>query len=153
MLVQKEGESIDKFVTRLRERCQVHDTSRELKDQIVQKCTSKRLRRKALRKDPFLEALSRGTRAMELSNAQAAIMEDEANMNRLKNRGEYNSKGNLDNGAKNRRREKRKVSYAIVMTIFLTKVVGKIVWRLEKTVILWEEGPLCKIMQKRKQRQ
>ena len=102
MLAQQEGESIDKFVTRLREsaaRCQFHDTSREIKDQIVQKCTSERLRRKALREDPSLEALLRGARAMELSNAQAAIMEDEANMNRIRKPGKYSSQGKADNGA------------------------------------------------------
>ena len=117
MLAQQDGESIDKFVTRLREsaaRCQFHDTSREIKDQIVQKCISERLRRKALREDPSLEALLRGARAMELSNAQAAIMEDEANMNRIRKRGKYSSQGKADNGANKQKdgEKKSKLCYS-----------------------------------------
>ena len=55
-LAQEQDESVDKFVTRLREaanRCDFHDKEREIKDQIVQKCFSDRVRRKALREEPF----------------------------------------------------------------------------------------------------
>ena len=70
-LPQAEDEPIDTFVTRLREaasRCQFHDTAREIKDQVVQKCTSDRLRRKALREDLSLDNLLKVARAMELAD-------------------------------------------------------------------------------------
>ena len=50
-LVQLEGESIDKYVTRLKEagsRCGFTNVSTEIKHQIVFSCSSKKLRRKAL---------------------------------------------------------------------------------------------------------
>ena len=61
-LAQEQDKSIDKFVTRLREaakRCDFHHKDREIKDQIVQKCASDRLQRKALRSrdDPSLTNL------------------------------------------------------------------------------------------------
>ena len=80
-LTQAEDEPIDKFVTRLREaasRCQFHDTAREIKDQVVQKCTSDRLRRKALREDLSLDNLLKAARAMELADHQAMAMEGES---------------------------------------------------------------------------
>ena len=77
-LAQEHDESIDKSVTRLREaanRCDFHDEDREIKDQIVQKCLSERLRRKALREDPSLSNLLSAARAMETADAQARAME------------------------------------------------------------------------------
>ena len=77
-LAQEQDESVDKFVTRLREaanRCDFHDKEREIKYQIVQKCCSDRLRRKALREDPSLTDLLSATRAMETVDAQAKAME------------------------------------------------------------------------------
>ena len=76
-LAQEQDESVDKFVTRLREaasRCDFHDKEREIKDQIVQKCFSDRLRRKALREDPSLTDLLSAARAMETADAQAKAM-------------------------------------------------------------------------------
>ena len=78
-LSQDENESIDKFVTRLREaagRCNFHDKDREIKDQIVRKCYSDRLRRKALRENPTLDNLIAAARAMEMADLQAKTMED-----------------------------------------------------------------------------
>ena len=100
MLCQEDGESIDKFVTRQREaaRCVFHDSDREIKDQIVQKCNSDKLRREALREDPTLDALVKAARAMELSDAQATVMEGEAKLNRLKKPGKYSGSGRYDNG-------------------------------------------------------
>ena len=80
-LAQEPNESVDKFVTRLREaanRCDFHDKDREIKDQIVQKCLSERLRRKALREDPSLSNLLSAARAMETADAQAKAMESPA---------------------------------------------------------------------------
>ena len=75
-LSQDEDESIDKFVTRLREaagRCNFHDKDRETKDQIVQKCYSDRLRRKASREDPALDNLIAAARAMEMADRQQRL--------------------------------------------------------------------------------
>ena len=80
-MAQAEDESIDKYVTCLREaasRCQFHDNSREIKDQVVQKCKSDMLRRKALRDDPDLDKLLSTARAMEQSDRQAKEMENAA---------------------------------------------------------------------------
>ena len=77
-LAQEQDESVDKFVTRFREaanRCDFHDKGREIEDQIVQKCSSDRLRRKALREDPSLTDLLSAARAMETADAQARAME------------------------------------------------------------------------------
>jgi hypothetical protein len=71
-LSQEEDESIDKFVTRLREvanRCDFHSIDREIKDQIVQKC----LRRKALREDLSLANLVNAARAMEIAISGKAM--------------------------------------------------------------------------------
>ena len=65
-LSQEEDESIDKFVTRLR----------EIKDQIVQKCFSDRLRRKALTEDLSLANLVNAARAMEIADAQAKALQN-----------------------------------------------------------------------------
>ena len=77
-LAQEQDKSVDKFVTRLREaanRCDFHDKEREIKDQILQKCFSDRLRRKALREDPSLTDLLSAARAMKTADAQAKAME------------------------------------------------------------------------------
>ena len=67
-MAQEQDEYINKFVTRLREaakRCDFHDKDSEIKDQIVRKCFSDRLRRKALREDPSLANLLSAARVME----------------------------------------------------------------------------------------
>ena len=94
-LVQGEDETIDKYVTRLKEaasRCEFHDVTREIKDQVVQKTSNDRLRRKALRDDPSLDNLLAAARAMELSSAQAAIIEEERKVNKVGKPGKYSSR-------------------------------------------------------------
>ena len=94
-LVQGEDESIDKYVTRLKEaasRCEFHDVGREIKDQIVQRTSNDRLRRKALRDDPTLDNLLAAARAMELSSAQAAVIEEERKVNRIGKPGKYSAR-------------------------------------------------------------
>lgn len=76
---QKQAETLDQFQTRLRqlaETCEFQNTDREVKSQIVQGCTSTRLRRKALRdtKLTLTDLLSHG-RAMETSETQAQGIE------------------------------------------------------------------------------
>ena len=67
-LVQLEGVSMDKYVTRLKEaasRCGFTDVQKEIKHQIVFSCSSKKIRRKALSDDPSLADLLKFARATE----------------------------------------------------------------------------------------
>ena len=77
---QTPGESIDQFVTRLRQLaivCEFADVDREIKAQVIQSCSSARLRRHALREDKItLEKLITYGRSLELSEHQAIAMED-----------------------------------------------------------------------------
>ena len=86
-LTQEQEEPIDKFVTRLREadnRCAFHDVDREIKDQIVKKCLSDRLRRKALRENLPLSGLLRAARAMEIAETQAKAMENSMSVRKVR---------------------------------------------------------------------
>ena len=77
-LKQGESESVGQFVTRLRvaaDRCDFREKEREIKDQVVFRCKSDRLRRKALREDLTLTQLLEAARAMEMSEKQAKAME------------------------------------------------------------------------------
>ena len=73
---QSQDESIDQFVTRLKQK--------------AQSC----LRRKALRGDLDLQNLVAAARAIELSNKQAALVEekDQEDLSRLKKPGKYSNK-------------------------------------------------------------
>ena len=69
------GETVDQYATRLRKlaaNCEFADTDRELKSTIIQNCTSKRLRRIALRDDLSLDALLAKARSIEVSETQAS---------------------------------------------------------------------------------
>ena len=64
-------------MVRLREadsRCDFHDSSREIRDQIVMNGTSDSLRRKYLREDLNLNDLLSAVRSSEIAEKQAAIM-------------------------------------------------------------------------------
>ena len=77
-LIQMEGESIDRYLTRLREaagRCGFTDSKKEIKHQIVFSCTSKKVRRKALSEDPSLDDLVKYARSLEKTSTQANIIE------------------------------------------------------------------------------
>ena len=72
--VQNAGETIDQYATRLRKlasNCEFPDLPRELKSTIIQNCTSKHLRRIALRDDLSLDALLAKGRSKEISEMQA----------------------------------------------------------------------------------
>ena len=80
---QQPGEILDQFRTRLRQladTCEFQDINREITTQIVQDCTSSRLRRKALRdsKTTLAELLAH-RRALEPSETQAQSMETTTN--------------------------------------------------------------------------
>ena len=78
---QNEGETIDGFYTRLRllsTRCDFENEDREIKAQILQGCTSSRLRKRALRDEKLsLTQLLDTARLLELSDKQAQEMEGE----------------------------------------------------------------------------
>lgn len=75
---QEEEEKIDSFCTRLKRlatSCQFVDDEREIKTQIIQKCYSKELRRKALQKEMNLQELLGVARSFELCEEQANKLE------------------------------------------------------------------------------
>ena len=75
---QQQSEGIDAYLTRLRQlsiNCAFDDNDKEVKSQIIQGCSSTRLRRRALREDPTLEDLLKLARAMEFSDKQASEIE------------------------------------------------------------------------------
>ena len=77
---QEIGETLDTYHTRLRRlaaTCDFTDIDREIKTQIVQNCSSCRLRRRALRDADFsLSAMLADGRAIELSEKQATDIEN-----------------------------------------------------------------------------
>ena len=75
---QKYDESIDSYCTRLRElaaTCTFHDVNRDIKTQIIAKCTSHKLRLKALSEELTLDQLLCAGRSQELSKKQADEIE------------------------------------------------------------------------------
>ena len=75
---QREDETLDQFHMRLRElaqNCEFADIDKEIKIQLVEKCTSTRVRRKALREQISLEDLLKYGRTMETSDRQIAQLE------------------------------------------------------------------------------
>ena len=76
-LRQKEEETIDEFYARLRNsstHCDFHDRDLEIKMQIIQKCSSDRLRKKALQQSMDLKELLSFARSLEISEKQAKEM-------------------------------------------------------------------------------
>lgn len=77
---QQPGENLDTFNTRLQmlaKNCEFTDVNREIKAQIVQTCTSSRLRRHALREpDLSLQDLLEHGRTLEISEQQASGIEN-----------------------------------------------------------------------------
>ena len=82
---QQQEEDFNSFLTRLRQllsTCHIADADRELKTQIIQGCTSSRLRRKAL-SDPTitLAKIIAMARTSEVAERQAAVMEAKPTVN------------------------------------------------------------------------
>lgn len=79
---QNPGESIDEFHTRLRQmskNCEFTDKDKEIKSQIIQCCSSSRLRRKALKTPKItLTNLLDEARSLEISEVQAQGIESTA---------------------------------------------------------------------------
>ena len=82
---QSLGETMNSYHSRLRQlaaTCEFHDVDKEVKSQIIQSCTSQRLRRKALRDSTMtLEALLAEARALEVSEQQATHIESPGSAN------------------------------------------------------------------------
>ncbi len=80
--VQQPGENLDTYCTRLcmlAKNCEFADVGKEIKAQLIQSCTSSRLRRRALREpDSSLGDLLDHGRSLELSEHQAEGMEQGA---------------------------------------------------------------------------
>ena len=77
--MEQPGETVDQFVTRLRKlaaTCEFHDVSKEIKSAIIQNCSSKQLRRYALREDALtLDNLMAKARSLEANKIQASGIE------------------------------------------------------------------------------
>ena len=105
---QENNESLSAFHTRLRQlavACEFDDVDREIKTQIVQSCSSHKLRTKALENPSYtLTQLLDAGKAMELSKTQAANTEDSQSVDTLSprrgNRGRRNWESNKDGGRK-----------------------------------------------------
>ena len=103
---QESNESISAFHTRLRQQavtCEFDDVDREIKTQIVQSCSSHKLRMKVLENLSYtLTQLLDAGKAMELSKTQAANIEETQSVNNLSsrrgNRRRRNRKSNKDGG-------------------------------------------------------
>ena len=103
---QENNESISAFHTWLRQlavTCEFDDVDREIKAQIVQSCSSHKLRTKALENTSYtLKQLLDAGKTMELSQTQAANIEESQSVNNLSprcgNRRRRNRKSNKDGG-------------------------------------------------------
>ena len=89
--VQKPGESVDQFVTRLRaqaKHCGFTDKSKEIRAQVLQKTINKKLRRESLKNPTWdLNAVLKEARAIENSEARAGDIEGrEETINRIRNK-------------------------------------------------------------------
>ena len=74
---QKENETIDSYNTRLQslaENCEFDNKDKEIKMQIIHKCKSDRLRKKALQQSMNLEEILSLERSMEIASLHAAEM-------------------------------------------------------------------------------
>lgn len=95
---QESNESISAFHTRLRQlavTCEFADVDREIKTQIVQSCSSHKLRTKALENPSYtLTQLLDAGRAIELSQKQAANIEESQAVNKLSSQGGYRNQRN-----------------------------------------------------------
>ena len=81
-LRQTKGDTIDQFVTKLRQKaeiCEFLDKEGEIKSQIIQGCSSKRLRMKCLEEEKSLNEILIFARSIEMAEKQANAMENTNN--------------------------------------------------------------------------
>lgn len=87
-ITQVAGESLNEFYRRLKEKsstCQFDNEDAEIRTQIIHKTIDTRLRRKALRKEMNLEAMLKYGLALEKSDHQSKVLEEENNTSRQTN--------------------------------------------------------------------
>ena len=86
---QKEGQSLDEFVTELRKlakTCEFTNVDKEILSQVIQNFKSNRLRRRALREpDKTLNDILTLGRTLEMADTQATEMERETTVNKITN--------------------------------------------------------------------
>jgi hypothetical protein len=84
-IAQLPNESVDQYITRLRQKalnCNFHNIEENIRDQLIEKCYSQRLRRKLLEKDdPSLDECRQIAIALEASESQAIAMEQTTSTN------------------------------------------------------------------------
>ena len=104
---QNENETIDAFYGRLRNlsaNCEFHDRNLEIRMQIIQKCCSDRLRKKALQQSMSLDELLSFARSLEISESQAREMsQNKESVNAMKTeekKEEYRIKKNNEKSEK-----------------------------------------------------
>ena len=106
---QNAGESLDSFHTRLRTLatfCEFQNIDNEILTQILQGCSSNRLRRRALRENYTLEQILSSARAQELSEARATEIESNqtASANVVRHGGEDRGRRRMRNSGGQRQR-------------------------------------------------
>ncbi|KAL5013851.1 hypothetical protein ScPMuIL_008121 [Solemya velum] len=107
-MFQQPTETIDQFVTRLRQKaefCTYTDVGERIKEQVIEKCTSHNLRRELLekREDLTLEQLQTIARAMENSETNKIEGIPQHEVNRVQTRGISNFKRPSDASANYKR--------------------------------------------------
>ncbi|KAK3885075.1 hypothetical protein Pcinc_010729 [Petrolisthes cinctipes] len=97
---QESGETTYSYVTRLRKlaaTCEFHDTNDAILDQVIEKCYSSELRRKALQERNLTQdKLLQLARAMEAANRQANVIEGNSGNNNQVNKVQYNKQTKPD---------------------------------------------------------
>ena len=85
---QESHENLDSFhirLSKLGEHCDFANIDKEMKSQIIQGCTSTRLRRKALKSEISLDEIIIEARSLELSDKNASEIEQSSNGNNKSN--------------------------------------------------------------------
>ena len=109
---QETSEKINTYHTRLRklcENCEFADNDKEIKSQIIQGCSSTRLRREGLREELSLDDLIKTSRALELSESQASQIENNTAETNVITKGKYKPRKQQEQFVKNRETQIYKV--------------------------------------------
>ena len=89
-IAQQSNESMDQYITRLRQKavyCNFTNVEENIRDQVIEKCYSQRLRRKLLEKsDVSLDNLREIARSLEASESQASTMELKESVNKIRHK-------------------------------------------------------------------
>jgi len=86
-LKQEINESVDAFHLRLRKaakECNFHNNEKEIRTQLIERCNSQKLRRKALKSELTLDDILKTARSIQTANEQAKAMESSQMLNEIK---------------------------------------------------------------------